>query len=70
MKNLLIQTANHTSVVDAEALAKYLEENAGDSRAIDEVLLSAPNFTEDMVLKLFGQALEMEFFSDDVLRCR
>jgi general secretion pathway protein E len=63
MKDLLIQTAKRTGVVDAEQLAKFLEENSTHGR-IDEVLLGCPYFTEDVVLKLFAEALGWEFLPE------
>jgi len=64
MKNLLIQAAKDSGAVDAELLAKYLEENAGDTRRIDEVLLSCPHFTEEQVIRLFAEALGLEFYPE------
>jgi general secretion pathway protein E len=63
MKELLIQTAKQTGIVDADVLAKFLEESSADRR-IDEVLLACPNFTEEQVLRLFAVALGNEFFSE------
>ncbi|MGD1042424.1 MAG: ATPase, T2SS/T4P/T4SS family [Sedimentisphaerales bacterium] len=63
MKELLIQTAKQTGIVDAEVLAKFLEENSAGQR-IDEVLLACPNFTEEQVLRLFASAMGSEFFSE------
>jgi general secretion pathway protein E len=63
MKELLIQTAKRTGIVDAEVLAKFLEESSASQR-IDEVLLVCPNFTEEQVLRLFAAALGNEFFSE------
>jgi general secretion pathway protein E len=63
MKELLIQTAKQTGIVDAEVLAKFLEENS-TGRRIDEVLLACPNFTEEQVLRLFASAMGSEFFSE------
>ena len=63
MKELLIQTAKRTGIVDAEVLAKFLEENSTGQR-IDEVLLACPNFTGEQVLRLFAAALGNEFFSE------
>ena len=66
MKDLLIQTAKRTGLVDAEQLAKFFEDNppkAGRQR-LDEALLSCPYFTEDTVLKLFAEALGCEFLSE------
>ncbi len=63
MKDLLIQTAERTGLVNAGQLTQYLEENTGRGR-VDEVLLSCPYFTEDVVLKLFAEALGWEFLSE------
>ena len=63
MKDLLIQTAKQTGLVDAEQLARFLEENAGRGR-VDETLLNCPYFTEDMVLRLFAEALGLEYIPD------
>ncbi len=63
MKELLRQTAKQTGIVDAEVLAKFLEENSAGQR-IDEVLLACPNFTEEQVLRLFAAAMGSEFFSE------
>ncbi|HIJ52689.1 MAG TPA: type II secretion system ATPase GspE [Planctomycetes bacterium] len=63
MKDLLIQTAKRTGLIDAEQLAKFLEENSSRQR-LDEILLACPYFTEDRVLKLFAEALGCEFLSE------
>jgi general secretion pathway protein E len=63
MRELLIQTAKKTGLVDAEQLAGYLESDKGQER-LDEVLLRCPYFTEDSVLKLFAAALGQEFFEE------
>ena len=63
MKDLLIQTAKRTGLLDAEQLAKFFEENSGPER-LDEVLLRCPHFTEEAVLKLFAAALGREFLTD------
>ncbi len=63
MKDLLIRTAKRTGLVDAEQLAKFLEENSGQGR-LDEALLNCPYFTEDVVLKLFAEALGWEFLPE------
>ncbi len=63
MKDLLIQTAKRTGLVDAEQLAKFLETNREGGR-LDEVLLRCPYFTEEAVLKLFAAALGREFLSE------
>ncbi len=59
----MIQTAKRTGLVDAEQLAKFLEENSGQGR-LDEALLNCPYFTEDVVLKLFAEALGWEFLPE------
>jgi len=64
MKDLLIQTAVRTGLVDAERLAEYLEQNERDTHRLDEILLSCPYFTEETVLKLFAEALCMDFLSE------
>jgi len=63
MKDLLIQTAKRTGLIDAEQLAKFLEENSSRQR-LDEILLACPYFTEDRVLKLFAEALGCEYLSE------
>ncbi len=63
MKDLLIQTAKRTGLVDAEQLAKFLEGNNSQDR-LDEVLLSCPYFTEDTVLKLFAEALGWDYLPE------
>jgi len=64
MKDLLIQTARRTGIVDAGRLEQFLAENKADVRRLDELLLACPHFTEEAVLKLFGEALGLEFFAD------
>jgi general secretion pathway protein E len=63
MIDLLIQTAKRTGLMNAEQLAKFLEENAGHGR-IDETLLNCPYFTEDVVLKLFAETFGWEYLPD------
>jgi general secretion pathway protein E len=63
MKDLLIQTAKRTGLVDAEKLTEFLENNKSGER-IDELLLHNPYFTEEGVLKLFAEALGWEFLAD------
>ncbi len=63
MKELLIQTAKRTRILDADKLAKFLEEaNAG--QRIDEAMLACPFFTEEQVLRLFAAAMGNEFFTE------
>ncbi len=63
MKDLLIQAARTTGLVNAEQLTRFLDENKGRGR-LDEVLLSCPYYTEDVVLKLFAQALGWEYLAE------
>jgi len=63
MKELLVQTAKRTGLIDAEQLAKFFKENSSEGR-LDEVLLNCPYFTEDVVLKLFAEALGWEFLPE------
>jgi general secretion pathway protein E len=63
MKDLLVQTARRTGLVDAERLAGFFEENIGQGR-LDEILLNCPYFTEDAVLRLFAEALGWEFLPE------
>jgi len=64
MKDLLIQTAKQTGIVDAEQLDKFLKDNAADVRRLDEILLGCPHFTEEAVLKLFAAAMGLEFYPE------
>jgi len=70
MKELLIHTARRTGVANPEVLSRYFAENSEDSRRLDELLLNCPDLTEDAVLKLFAEALGMEYLpeisADDV----
>ncbi|MBN1508697.1 MAG: type II secretion system ATPase GspE [Sedimentisphaerales bacterium] len=63
MKDLLIQTAKRTGLVDPERLARFIEENQGRGR-LDEVLLACPYFTEDVILKLFAEALGWQYLGE------
>jgi len=51
-------------LADAEQLAKFLEENNEQNLRLDELLLGCPYFTEDVVLKLFAEALGLEFLPE------
>ncbi|MGH2272350.1 type II secretion system ATPase GspE [Anaerohalosphaeraceae bacterium U12dextr] len=64
MKELLIQTAQQTGILDAGALKRYFDEHAEDKRRVDQLLLMAPSFTEDAVLKLFAAALKMDYIDE------
>ncbi len=63
MKELLVQTAKKTGLVDPEQLTKFLEENKSRGR-LDEVLLACPYFTEDAVLRLFAEALGWAYLQE------
>jgi len=63
MKDLLVQTAERTELVDVAKLTEYLD--SGDKAGrIDEILLNCPYFTEDSVLKLFAETLGWEFLAE------
>jgi len=64
MKDLLIQTARRTGLIEAEQLTEFLENNKEESSRLDELLLRCPYFTEEAVLKLFAAALGWEFLAD------
>lgn len=51
-------------MVDADILAKYLEQNADSPRRLDELLLVCPQFTEEAVLRLFAEVLKIEFLTE------
>ena len=64
MRDLLIKTAQRTGIVDAEVLAKFLEQNADSPQRLDELLLTCPQFTEEAVLRLLAEVLKVEFFAE------
>ncbi len=64
MKDLLIQTAQRTGLVDADMLANLIEQSASSPQRLDEMLLTCPHFTEDAVLRLFAEVLKIEFHSE------
>jgi general secretion pathway protein E len=63
MKDLLVQTAKRTGLVDPDQLVRFLEESPGPGR-LDEVLLTCPYFTEEMILRLFAAALDWEYLAE------
>ncbi|MHC4635323.1 MAG: GspE/PulE family protein, partial [Planctomycetota bacterium] len=63
MKDLLIQAAKETGLVDWKQLTEFLQGSAASER-VDEVLLRCPYFTEESVLKLFAAVLGREFLSE------
>jgi general secretion pathway protein E len=64
MIDLLIQTAERTRLVDVDVLRKIGRDSAQDPRRLDQVLLSVPQFTEEAVLRLFADALGLQFYSE------
>ncbi len=64
MKELLLQTAKETGIIDAGALKHYFDEHIEDKRRVDQLLLMAPSFTEDASLRLFAAALGMEYVDE------
>ncbi|HUT28478.1 MAG TPA: type II secretion system ATPase GspE [Sedimentisphaerales bacterium] len=63
MKELLIQTAKRTGLIDAEQLQKFFDGNGAGER-LDEALLRCPYFTEEKVLRLFAAVLGQEFLPE------
>ncbi len=61
MKDLLIQTAQRTGLVDVDILANLIEQSAASPQSLDEILLNCPTFTEESVLRLFAEVLKIEF---------
>ena len=45
-------------------LRQFFDEHTEDTRRVDQVLLTAPNFTEDVVLRLFAEALGLSYFEE------
>ncbi len=64
MKDLLIKTAQRTGIVDADILAKFIEQNTDSPMRLDELLLTCPHFTEDSVLRLFAEVLKIEYLAE------
>jgi len=64
MKELLIQAAERGGAVSAPMLRQFFDEHAEDTRRVDQILLTAPNFTEDVVLRLFAEALGLSYFAE------
>jgi general secretion pathway protein E len=64
MKELLLKTAEKTGFVPASELENWLRQNEDDPRPLDEVLLGNPAFTEDAVLRLIADSLEVEFIEE------
>ncbi|MBI9017426.1 MAG: type II secretion system ATPase GspE [Phycisphaerae bacterium] len=68
MQEQLLTIAKEQDIVDAEVLEEFLlrysHKAVKDRKALDEALLHAGLFTEDQMLRLFGQYLEMQFYSE------
>ncbi len=69
MKELLIQAADRSGVVNAGMLREFFDQHTDDARRVDQVLLTAPNFTEDVVLRLFAEALALEYVEEIDANC-
>jgi len=63
MKELLIQTAERTGLADVDQLTDFLAKDESADR-IDEVLLRCPYFTEEVILKLFADALGWVYYDE------
>ncbi|MCP4455225.1 MAG: hypothetical protein GY809_27510, partial [Planctomycetes bacterium] len=63
MKELLLETARQTGLVDDKELSTYLEDVNGDER-IDDALLRCPFLTEDIVLRLFAEAMGWPYLAE------
>ena len=61
MKEKLLEIARTTDIVDAQALEDFFARHADDPRRLDLALLDFGLFTEEQVLKLFGQLLDIPF---------
>jgi len=64
MKQLLIQVAKRSGIIDAGQLAEFIGSNKDEKIRLDELLLRCPYFTEEKVLRLFAEALGQEFIPD------
>jgi len=64
MKELLIQAAGETGIIDSQQLVDFFEKNEDADARLDEALLRCPYFTEESVLRLFAAALEYKFLED------
>ena len=63
MKELLLETARQTELVDDKELLQYFDEIDGDER-LDEALLRCPFLTEDIVLRLFAAAMGWQYLAE------
>ena len=64
MKELLIQTAKRTGLINVDQLTEFFESNKDTNERPDDLLLRCPYFTEESVLKLFAEALGWEFLTE------
>lgn len=64
MKELLINTAKSSGILDCDMLSEYLRENSEDPRRLDELVLGCHHFTEEAVLRLFAEALGIKYFDE------
>ncbi len=64
MRELLIQAAERSGVVNSVSLREFLTENSDDNRRVDQILLSAPNYTEEVVLRLFAETIGIAYIEE------
>lgn len=64
MKELLIQAAARSRLVNPDTLREFFAQHAEDSRRADQILLSAPHFTEETMLRLFAEALSVPYIDE------
>ena len=58
----LLDAAERCGAVDAAQLREFMARHAQDPRRTDHILLDSVQFTEEQVLKLFGEVLDMPFY--------
>ncbi len=61
MKEKLLEIARKTKIIDARMLEAFLKQHSGDGERLDMALLESDVFSEDQVLKLFGELLDVPF---------
>jgi general secretion pathway protein E len=61
MKEKLLEIARKSKIIDAGMLEAFLKQHSGDGERLDMALLESDVFSEDQVLKLFGELLGIPF---------
>ncbi len=61
MKEKLIAIAERTNLVEAGSLKAFFAQHANDKRPLDKQLLQSSGFTEEQVLRLFGELLDVPY---------